>query len=87
MILLRFGLVIVWIHFWETRKVIIFMASGPGGRDHDSQNQLFLVLDAPRYFESSKTNIIIFKVSYFWNFENLNIRTFCKQMECGMLDL
>ena len=30
------------------------MVSGPGGRDHDSQNQLFLILEVPRYFKASK---------------------------------
>ena len=30
------------------------MVLGPGGRDHDSQNQLFLMWEAPRYFKKSK---------------------------------
>ena len=30
------------------------MVSGPGGHDHDSQHQLFLILETPRYFQKSK---------------------------------
>ena len=49
MILLHFGLMTFRIHYWKTRKPLIFMVLGPGGHDHDSQNQLFLILKAPRY--------------------------------------
>ena len=30
------------------------MASGPSGREHDFQNQLFSIVEAPRYFKLSK---------------------------------
>ena len=50
MILLRFWTSNFLMSLLEKRKPIIFMVSGPGGRDRDSQNQLFLILEAPRYF-------------------------------------
>ena len=60
--LLHFGLVTFRIHFRTTRKPIILMVSGTGGRDHDSRNQLFLFLEAPRYFKTiQETSRTIFK--------------------------
>ena len=54
-ILLHFlGLITFNIHDWEIRKPLISMVSGPGGCDHDSQNQLSLILGAPRYVDKSK---------------------------------
>ena len=47
-ILLQFGLVTFRIHFRKTRKPFMFMVSGPGGHDHDSQNQLFSTLETRR---------------------------------------
>ena len=44
-ILLRFGLVTFRFHYWKTRKLIICIVLGPGGRDHDSPNQLFIFGD------------------------------------------
>ena len=46
-ILLHFGLVTSRIRFGKTRKPIIFMVFGTSGRDHDSQNQLYLILGTP----------------------------------------
>ena len=46
-VLFRFGLMNFMIHFRETRKPIIFMVFGPSGCDHDSQNQLFFILETP----------------------------------------
>ena len=51
-LLLDFGLITFKIHYWKTRKHLMFMVSGPGGRDHDSKNQLILILKSPR---NSKT--------------------------------
>ncbi len=44
---LRFGLVTFRFHYWKTPKSLIFMIVGPGGRDHDSQNQYHLSLETP----------------------------------------
>ena len=55
-ILLYFGLVTFRIHFAKARKVISFMFVGPGGRVHNSQNQLFLILETPRYSKQSRKN-------------------------------
>ena len=43
------------------------MVLGAGGRDHDSQNQLFLILDAPRYFKMSEKSINHFSENTFGN--------------------
>ena len=43
-ILVHFGLITFGINFRKTRKLIIVMVFGPGGRDHDFQNQLYLIL-------------------------------------------
>ena len=42
-ILLLFGLATFRIHYWEIREPFIFVFFGPGGRDHDAPNQLFLI--------------------------------------------
>ena len=47
MILLHFGFVTFRFAFRKTRKVIIFMFVGLGGRAHDSQNQYYLSLETP----------------------------------------
>ena len=70
-ILLDFGLVTSRIHYWNTRKVILFMVLGPGGRDHDSPNQLFLILEAPRYFKKSKKILKLFLKYHLWKYDNL----------------
>ena len=41
----------------ENPKPIIFMVLGPGGRDHHSQNQLFLIWETPRYFQKTNQEI------------------------------
>ena len=41
-ILLHLGLITFRTHYWKTRKPLICMVLGPGGRDNDSQNQLLL---------------------------------------------
>ena len=41
-ILLHLGLVAFRFHFPKTRKILIFMIFGLGGRVHRPQNQLFL---------------------------------------------
>ena len=50
-ILLHVGLVTFRFHFRfhfrKTRKVIISMISGPSGRNHGRQNQVFLTLGPP----------------------------------------
>ena len=38
-ILLHFGSATLRTNFKKTRKPIILLVFGPGGRDHDSQNQ------------------------------------------------
>ena len=53
-ILLRFGLVIFKFHYWRTRKSF-FMVLGPSRRDHDSQNQLFFVLEILGYLKIRET--------------------------------
>ena len=55
-ILLDLGLVTFRIHFGKTQQVINFMFFGPSGHDHDSPNQLFLIWETPRYFESPRKN-------------------------------
>ena len=47
------------------------MVSGPGGRDHDSQNQLFLIWEAPRYFKNVEKIPNSFKIYYVGKSENL----------------
>ena len=46
-IVFPFGLVTFRINFKKTRTPVIFMAFGPSGCDHDSQNQLYLVRETP----------------------------------------
>ena len=43
------------IHYWKTPNPLIFMVLGPGGRDHDSQNQLFSTLETPRVLQNKTT--------------------------------
>ena len=59
------------IHFGNTRKVIIFMVSGTGRRDHDSPNQLFLNLEKPIHFNQSKKTPNHFEQILFWKYEIL----------------
>ena len=56
---------------WGKPKTPHFMVYGPGGHDHDSPNQLFLILKAPRYFKQSKKITNHFRSCYFRNSENL----------------
>ena len=64
-ILLHFGLVTFQFHFGKTRTVFIFMFSGPSGRDHGPQNQLFLTLETPNYSKKyEKNDNLIFDL--FW---------------------
>ena len=53
-ILLHFGLVTFEFDFRKTRKLIIFLVFGPSGRNHGPQNQLFLILEIPRYLTNSR---------------------------------
>ena len=48
------GLVTFGIHLGKLRKVIILMVFGPSGSDHDSQNQLILVLWTSNDFKLTK---------------------------------
>ena len=52
-ILLDFGLVTFRFHFGKIRKPVIFMIFGPGGRVHDSQNQLLKSLETPTIQETN----------------------------------
>ena len=52
------------------------MVFGPSGRDHDSQNQLFLLCETPRYFKKSNKSQIISKNISFGNSTILEIETF-----------
>ena len=47
---------IFWIHLRKTRKVIILIVCGLGGRDHDSRNKWFSIFEAPRHFKTSETH-------------------------------
>ena len=64
----------------KTPKPSILMVLGPGGRDNDSRNQLFLILEAPRYAQNSKHypksfRTILFGNVTIGNFENVvNVR-------------
>ena len=49
--LLHLGVVAFRIHFGKIRKPIIFMIFGPGGCDHDCENQLYSTLETPNYFK------------------------------------
>ena len=53
-ILLHFGAVAFRIHCWKTLKPFICM--DPTGRDHDSQNQLFLIWETPRNLKTIQGN-------------------------------
>ena len=46
-ILLHLGLITFRFHDWKTLKPLFVMVLGPGGRDHDSQNQYYLSLETP----------------------------------------
>ena len=66
-ILLHLGLETCRPHYWKTLKPLIFPVLGPGGRDHDSQNQLFLIWGAARYLRKSKKipnhlNILVWEI-------------------------
>ena len=73
-VLLRFGLVTFRFHFGKTRKLIIFMVFGPGGRDQDSQNQLFPTLETPNYFKCFKKKQIMFGHIIFQNLKLLELQ-------------
>ena len=47
-ILLHFGLVAFRFHIPRNRQVVMLLIFGPSGCAHDSQKQLFLILDTPR---------------------------------------
>ena len=55
------------------------MIFGPGGRDHDSQNQLCSTLETPQYFKQLKKNpnrfrkITCLEISEFWTSRNLKV--------------
>ena len=72
LILLHFWLVTCRFHFGKTRKPLICLFSGHGGRDHDSANQYYLSLGTPRYTKYFKTNPkwffkrLCLKVSNLW---------------------
>ena len=75
LIQLHFGLVAFRIQYWKIRKVISFMIFGLGGRDHDSPNQLFLTLGAPRCFEKYKNKLqIVFEKYYLSVCESHNLK-------------
>ena len=57
-ILLHFGLVTFWIHFG--RKAVIFMICRLDRHVHDSQNQLFSILETPKYVKKSQRIHTIF---------------------------
>ena len=50
------------------------MVLGPGARDHDSPNQLFLILKAPRYATKTKKTQQ-FQTQHFGTYENLELET------------
>ena len=54
--LLHFGLVTFRIQIGKTRKHVIFMFFGLGGRVHDSQNQYYLSLEIPEYSKKIMKN-------------------------------
>ena len=66
MILLHFGLITFRIDDGIIRKPLIFMVLGPGGRDHDCQNQLFSSLETPRYFKKNTNNTSHARNILFW---------------------
>ena len=41
-------------HLLKIPKTIIFIVFGPSGRDHDSQNQLYLILGTARYSKQER---------------------------------
>ena len=55
-ILLHFGPVTFRINFRKTRKPFIFMVLGPAGLDHGSPNQVFLILETPRYLKKQSNS-------------------------------
>ena len=63
-ILFHFEFVTFRIHFRKIRKPITFMVFRSSGHDHDSQNQLFLIVEAPRYFKNPRKS-----QSMLWNFD------------------
>ena len=75
-ILLHFGLVSFRIHSGKTLKPFIFMILGPRGLDHDPQNQVFLILETPRYGNESQENPKSFKNMFFWKSQQSGNRPF-----------
>ena len=47
-------------HFPNIRNILIFMIVGPSGRDHDSENQLYLTLETPTTFKQFKKHLEAF---------------------------
>ena len=54
------GLVSFRFHHWKYPTSLTFMVLGPGGRDHDSQNQYDLSLETPGHSKESKHKSISF---------------------------
>ena len=59
-ILFHLGLITFRIHLGRTRKPFMFVVLGPSERDHDSQNQLILILETPRDLENPRKSQIVF---------------------------
>ena len=47
----------------------MFMIFGPSGRDHDSPNQMFPILETPREFKQFKKKQKPFGNNFFWKYE------------------
>ena len=54
------------------------MVFGLGGRDHDSQNELFLTLETPGYFKNERNPSSFLKHIMFGNLTILDIENFGK---------
>ena len=73
-ILLHFRLVTFRIHFRKTLKPFMFMDFGPSERDHDSQNQLFLILEYTEILGQIQEHITTLRLFFWGILEHQNLK-------------
>ena len=88
-ILLHFRVLTFWIHFGKTRKVIVFMFVGLGGREHDSKTYIIypwghqdtsnnLRKTQDHFRKQICWGILKISESHFWNLWKYVCRNFLK---------
>ena len=76
------------IHFRKARQVIIFIVSGPSGRDNDSQNQYYLSLETPGHSQIIQRQLpnIFFEIIILGNLNISEIESFENRKDSRVVD-